>query len=125
MPDGLKRVLVIDNRELYAPAGAHADLVCEMATADAETLDPAEWAAVFVHADNEPELNWAIRHKENFGGVYFTFSGERGMADNVTTHRGAYLLPRWAFQQRFERYLTAYRALGVADAETASIFEAL
>ena len=125
MADTLKPVLVIDNRELFAPCGDHGDLVHEVTSADVETLDPTAWAAVFVHDANAEELNWAIRNKSHFGGVYFNLTGERGTQDNVTVHRGAYRLPRWVFQQRFERYLAAYRARGVADAETAAAFEAL
>lgn len=126
MAEHLKPVLVIDNRELYAPAGAHADLVSTMASADVGELDPSDWAAVFVHDDNAAELNWARRHaREHFGGVYFKFTGRRGSSDNVRVHRGAYKLPRWAFERWFEDYLAAYRASGVADARTASVFESL
>ena len=126
MPEGLKPVLVIDNRELYAPAGAHDDLVRRVPSADVEALDPSEWAAVFVHDDNAAELNWARKHaREHFGGVYFKFTGRRGAADNVSVHRGAYKLPRWAFERYFEAYLAAYRASGIADATTAAVFESL
>ena len=126
MADDLKPVLVIDNRELYAPTGAHADLVRTMPSADVRALDPSEWAAVFVHDDNAAELNWAREHaREHFGGVYFKFTGRRGAADNVSVHRGAYKLPRWAFEKWFEAYLAAYRSSGVADTETATVFEDL
>ena len=126
MSDDLKPVLVIDNRERYAPAGPHGDLIREVPSADVETLDPTDWAAVFVHDDNEAELNWVRRHaRKHFGGVYFKFTGRRGAADNVSVHKGAYKLPRWAFEKWFESYLAAYRSSGVADAETASVFETL
>lgn len=126
MADALKPVLVVDNRELYAPAGAHVDLVRAVPTADVGALDPTDYAAVFVHDDNAAELNWARRHaREHFGGVYFKFTGRRGAADNVAVHRGAYKLPRWAFERWFEEYLAAYRESGVADARTASVFERL
>lgn len=122
----LKPVLVIDNRRLYAPAGAHGDIVRTMPMADVGELDPSDWAAVFVHDDNAAELNWARRHaRDHFGGVYFKFTGRRGAADNVSVHRGAYKLPRWAFERWFEDYLAAYRETGVADAQTASVFESL
>ena len=95
MPEGLKPVLVIDNRELYAPAGAHDDLVRRVPAADVETLDPSEWAAVFVHDANQAELNWARAHfRQHFGGVYFRITGRRGTNDTVTVNRGAYKLPR-------------------------------
>ncbi|HEX9952135.1 MAG TPA: hypothetical protein VGB53_10230 [Rubricoccaceae bacterium] len=120
----LKPVLVIDNREIYAPVGPHGDLVCQVARADPSTLDPSAYAAVFVHDDNSAELNWAREHAaKHFGGVYFKFTGRRGQADNVTVHRGAYKLPRWVFQRYFTAFLAAYRERGLADAVTARIFE--
>ena len=124
MTDALKPVLVVDNRELYAPTGEHAEFVREMPVADVAMMDPADWAAVFVHDDNVAELNWVRQHaREHFGGVYFKFTGRNGEFGNLTVHRGAYKLPRWLFEERFADYLAAYTARGVADAETARIFE--
>lgn len=119
----LKPILVIDNRKLYAPAGAHADLVREVPSAKREDLDPSEWGAVFVHAANADELNWAREHaREHFGGVYFKVTGEKGEADVVTELYGAYKLPRWAFKDHFEAFLAAYRAKGFVDRDVANVF---
>lgn len=122
----LKPVLVIDNLEGYPPAGDNEDLVLEVKSADSATLDPSDYAAVFVHDDNTAELNWARQHAaSHFNGLYFKFTGRRGQFDNVTFHRGAYKLPRWVLKERFADFLARYRERGVVDRETARIFEQL
>ena len=126
MHDHLKPVLVIDNREEYAPAGDNDWLVRKLPSADTESLDPSDYAAIFVHDDNMAELNWARKHaKSHFNGLYFKFTGRKGQFDNVTYSRGAYKLPRWIFKERFAEFLEMYKQRGVVDRDTARIFEKL
>jgi len=114
----LKPVLVIDNRELFAPAGDFASLVVHMAEADITNLDENDYATAFVHDDNTSELNWARQHYP----IYFKFTGRGGEFDEVTENKGAYKLPRHIFERYFKGFLAAYAEKGVVDKNVANTF---
>lgn len=119
----LKRILVIDNRELYPTAGAYADIVDERPSLNVDDIDPADYGAIFVHDANEDELNWTRSHRhEYFEGIYFKFTGEGGEGATVSENRGAYKLPRWVLNKYFESFLAAYRNNGRVDRSVANIF---